>query len=64
MNVTASQIQNLQMGKKLKIEQIGNKLKQLENKLIGEKAEIFAANNEFNLAKNQYERQQKCMNRV
>ena len=59
VNVTASQIQNLQMGKKLKIEQIGNKLKQLENKLVGEKAEILAANNEFNLAKNQYERQQK-----
>ena len=59
VNVTASQIQNLQTGKKLKIEQIGNKLKQLENKLVGEKAEILAANNEFNLAKNQYERQQK-----
>lgn len=59
VNATESQIQNLQTGKKLKIEQIGNKLKQLENKLVGEKAEIFAANNEFNLVKNQFERQQK-----
>ena len=59
VNVTGAQIQNLQNGRKLKIEQIGNKLKQLDNKLVGEKAEIIAANNEFNLAKNQYERQQK-----
>lgn len=59
VNVTESQIQNLQNGKKLKIEQIFNKLKQLENKLGGERAELMAGINEFNLAKDQYERQQK-----
>lgn len=59
VNVTVSQIQNLQIGKKLKIEQIDNKLRQLENKLRGEKAELVASINEFNLAKDQYERQQK-----
>jgi len=59
VNVTGAQIKNLQNGRKLKIEQIGNKLKQLENKLAGERAEIIAANNEFNLVKDQYERQQK-----
>ena len=59
VNVTESQIQNLQNGKKLKIEQIVNKLKQLENKLVGERAELMAGINEFNLAKDQYERQQK-----
>lgn len=59
VNVTESQIQNLQNSKKLKIEQIVNKLKQLENKLGGERAELMAGINEFNLAKDQYERQQK-----
>jgi multidrug resistance efflux pump len=59
VNVTESQIQNLQNGKKLKMEQIGNKLKQLENKLGGERAELMAGINEFNLAKDQFERQQK-----
>jgi len=59
VNVTESQIQNLQNSKKLKIEQIVNKLKQLENKLGGERAELMAGINEFNLAKDQFERQQK-----
>ena len=59
VNVTESQIQNLQNGKKLKMEQNGNKLKQLENKLGGERAELMAGINEFNLAKDQFERQQK-----
>jgi multidrug resistance efflux pump len=59
VNVTESQIQNLQNSKKLKIEQIVNKLKQLDKKLGGERAELMAGINEFNLAKDQYERQQK-----
>jgi multidrug resistance efflux pump len=59
INVTESQIQNLVNGKKLKIEQIVNKLKQLDNKLLGEKAELNASINEFNLGKDQFDRQQK-----
>ena len=59
VNVTALQIQNLQNGKRLKVEQIVNKLKQLENKLLGEKAELSASINEYNLGKDQFERQQK-----
>lgn len=54
-----SQIEALNSAKKLKIEQLNNKLRQLDNKLTGERAELQAANNEFTLAKDQYDRQQK-----
>ena len=54
-----AQIKNLQSGLQLKIEQLSNKLKQLRNKLDGEKAELKAAENDYLLAKDQYERQQK-----
>ncbi len=54
-----AQIQNLQSGLKLKVEQLTNKLKQLKNKLDGEKAELRASENDYLLAKDQYERQQK-----
>lgn len=56
---TISQIEALKEAKVLKIEQLSNKLKQLENKLIAEKAESESATNEYNLIKDQYERQQK-----
>jgi multidrug resistance efflux pump len=54
-----SQIEALNSAKKLKIEQLNNKLRQLDNKLTGERAELQAVNNEFALAKDQYDRQQK-----
>ncbi len=54
-----SQIEALNNGKTLKIEQLNNKLRQLDNKLAGERAELQASNNEFALAKDQYDRQQK-----
>jgi multidrug resistance efflux pump len=54
-----SQIESLNKAKKLKIEQLNNKLRQLDNKLTGERAELQATNNEFTLAKDQYDRQQK-----
>jgi multidrug resistance efflux pump len=53
------QIEALKTAKKLKLEQLDNKLSQLNNKLKGEKAELEASINEFNLAKDQFERQQK-----
>lgn len=53
------QIQALTTAKKLKIEQLNNKLGQLGNKLAGERAELAAVNNELGLVKDQYERQQK-----
>lgn len=59
INTANSQIEALQQAKKLKIEQLKNKLLQLENKLTGEKAELSATINDYNLAKDQYERQQK-----
>jgi multidrug resistance efflux pump len=54
-----AQIRAMESGRKLKISQLNNKLQQLENKLVGERAELKAASNELNLAKDQYERQQK-----
>lgn len=55
------QIKALFEAQKLKIQQLNNKLKQLDNKLAGERAELTAAENECNLAKDQYERQQKML---
>ena len=55
---TGSQIEALKLARDLKLEQLANKLLQLDNKLAAEAAEITAANNEFKLAKDQYERQQ------
>lgn len=55
------QIKALFSAQKLKIAQLNNKLKQLDNKLAGERAELLAAENECNLAQDQYERQQKML---
>ncbi len=56
---SVSQIAALQEAKVLKIRQVENKLGQLKSKLAGEQAELDAVSNEFNLTKDQYERQQK-----
>ena len=56
------QIDALMSAKKLKIEQLNNKLKQLDNKLAGEAAELNAAVNEYKLAKDQFDRQEKMFN--
>ena len=56
---TDKQIKALDESRRLKISQLNNKLDQLANKLIGEQAELNAALNEFDLAKDQYDRQQK-----
>ena len=53
------QMSALNTAKRLKIDQLNNKLRQLDNKLTGERAELSAATNDFALAKDQYERQQK-----
>lgn len=59
LSTADSQISAFENARKLKISQLNNKLKQLENKLTGERAELQAVSNELNLAKDQYERQQK-----
>ncbi|MHA8067435.1 HlyD family secretion protein [Aquirufa sp. ROCK2-A2] len=59
VEATLSQIENLKTSKKLKREQLTNKVSQISQKLIGEKAELEANINEFNLAKDQFERNQK-----
>jgi multidrug resistance efflux pump len=59
VTTAGSQISAFIQAKKLKIDQLNNKLSQIENKLIGEKAELQAANNELNVAKDQYDRQVK-----
>jgi multidrug resistance efflux pump len=54
-----TQIEALKIGKRLKTEQIVNKLGQLNNKLLAEKAEFEAVKNEYELIKDQFERQEK-----
>ncbi len=57
-----AQIDALYNVRKLKEQQLINKIKQLDNKLLGEKAELSASLNEYKLAKDQYDRQQKMFN--
>lgn len=59
VGAAGTQIEALKQARKLKQEQLKNKLIQLDNKLAGEKAELEAVSNEFELAKDQYTRQQK-----
>jgi multidrug resistance efflux pump len=59
INATEMQINNLLQAKILKIQQLGNKITQLNSKLNGERAELKANDNEATLLKNQYERQLK-----
>lgn len=59
VKVTDSQIDNLKEAKRLKIEQLKNKLTQLQAKLSSEKAEFEAVSNECAMAKDQFERQEK-----
>ncbi len=56
---TEDQIANLRSSKALKQDQLTNKITALQQKLTGEKAEFEAASNEYNLAKDQFERNQK-----
>jgi multidrug resistance efflux pump len=59
INTADNQIKALKAGRTLKIEQLKNKLSQLDNKLQGETAEMTAIKNEAELAKDQYDRQLK-----
>jgi multidrug efflux pump subunit AcrA (membrane-fusion protein) len=56
---TEDQIVNLRSSKQLKQDQLTNKITALQQKLTGEKAELEAASNEYNLVKDQFERNQK-----
>ncbi len=56
---TEDQIANLRSSKTLKQDQLTNKITALQQKLTGEKAEFEAAANEYNLVKDQFERNQK-----
>lgn len=56
---TDAQIQNLKRSLTLKQEQVGNKIKQLQQKITGERAELEAAKNDYALAKDQFDRNQK-----
>jgi multidrug efflux pump subunit AcrA (membrane-fusion protein) len=56
---TEDQIENLRSSKALKQDQLTNKITALQQKLTGEKAELEAASNEYNLVKDQFERNQK-----
>jgi len=59
VEATDDQIQNLRRSLSLKLNQVENKIKQLQQKLVGERAELEAAVNDYNLSKDQFERNQK-----
>jgi multidrug efflux pump subunit AcrA (membrane-fusion protein) len=59
VKATEDQIANLRSSKALKQDQLTNKITALQQKLTGERAEFEAASNEYNLAKDQFERNQK-----
>ena len=59
VQATDDQIKNLKRSLILKQNQVENKIKQLQQKIAGEKAEMEAAQNDYNLAKDQFERNQK-----
>ncbi len=59
ISTARNQIAAMQNAKSLKIQQLGNKINQLKNKLVSEKVDAKAANNEVQLANDQFVRQQK-----
>lgn len=59
VQATDGQIQNLRRSLSLKQSQVANKIKQLQQKLVGERADVEAVQNDYNLAKDQFERNQK-----
>jgi multidrug efflux pump subunit AcrA (membrane-fusion protein) len=59
VKATEDQIVNLRTSKTLKQDQLTNKITQLQQKITGERSELDAANNEYNLVKDQFERNSK-----
>jgi multidrug resistance efflux pump len=59
VNSIDGQIDALTRSKALKLEQLRNKLIQLDKKLSSENAELVAVNNEYTLTKDQFDRQEK-----
>jgi multidrug efflux pump subunit AcrA (membrane-fusion protein) len=59
VTATEAQINNLRQAKTLKKSQLSNKLVQLQQKITSEKAELSAVTNEYQLAQDQYDRNQK-----
>lgn len=59
VKATEDQIVNLRTSKTLKQDQLTNKITALQQKITGERSELEAANNEYNLVKDQFERNSK-----
>jgi multidrug efflux pump subunit AcrA (membrane-fusion protein) len=59
VKATEDQIANLRSSKSLKQDQLTNKITQLQQKITGERSELEAANNEYNLVRDQFERNSK-----
>jgi len=59
VGATRSQLNALNASRELKLSQLKIKVSQLNNKLLGEEAELAAANNELKLGEDQYNRQKK-----
>lgn len=57
LNAYSSQIIAIEQAKNLKIEQLRNKLQQLQLKILSDSMDAIAANNDFSIAEEQYRRQ-------
>lgn len=59
VKATEDQMNNLRRSLTLKQSQVDNKIKQLQQKITGERAELEATQNDYSLTKDQFERNQK-----
>ncbi|MEJ5993134.1 HlyD family efflux transporter periplasmic adaptor subunit [Pedobacter sp. Du54] len=59
VGTTDNQLSALNASRELKLNQLKVKISQLNNKLVGEEAELVAANNELKISEDQYNRQKK-----
>jgi multidrug resistance efflux pump len=57
-----NQLEALQNGLQIKLNQLNNKLKQLDMKIESENATLVSAQNDYNIASKQYQRQQELFN--
>lgn len=61
-NAQKNQLAALQNGLQIKLNQLNNKLKQLDMKIESENATLVSAQNDYNIASKQYQRQQDLFN--
>jgi multidrug efflux pump subunit AcrA (membrane-fusion protein) len=57
VSATTAQMQAMQQARELKLQQLNNKVQQLQLKIVSDSMEAIAANNDYKIAEEQYRRQ-------